>query len=637
MPSLPLPNSKVQIIKDIKFNNSYNDVRLFTSKTDRDTYFTSKVVKTFSDFQYVRQYEGAVNSPYTRAECIKVPVDADSIIDCTYLRYQNTHFSNRWFYCFIDHINYINENCSEIVYTPDSFQTWFYDCTLHKCMIEREHSNASEEDEHITLESDFKFFTPEEVNPSTYQSQPQLEYKLTVGSNSSYSWLKTKTPKAIVLTTQWDKSEHDYTQAVVDDGGTQVTKDFSAYQVSSPYSCFLYFGSSFSGWLWEFPVTQNGLKDMFLFFQWMNGQPTTYVDLTSVNTRSLGVSLLSSAVIDSYFAPLGYSDSILLNSLIRTGQNNIVIDTIEEKPTSYWLTGHEIRNNKLYFYPYRKIKATSLSGGDYDFTYEQISHDAVGYMLFRVLSNPLPMPRLTLSPAEYKYVNNDITYLDYVSNNPINYSHNNQRAVLSNASNVDALMTGFSLFQFGANSFSYDRASSNAYGEGMSYSDTISGDKYGSSMNNGYNTSSTNQVSSRGGLHNVGNLITGVKNGYSSIKNSGAMPYSIMGRIASSDNSWLFDVIGFSIYPLFAPDKELEMFDNYFDYYGYNASGKFDYPRLEGRQYWNYCQTQNCNISGNVPEIDLQNIRRIFNKGARFWHTEIDKNRVVNPVVPEEE
>ena len=43
-------------------------------------------------------------------------------------------------------------------------------------------------------------------------------------------------------------------------------------------------------------------------------------------------------------------------------------------------------------------------------------------------------------------------------------------------------------------------------------------------------------------------------------------------------------------------------------------------PNLTGRSNWNYVKTIDCNIIANVPQVDLQEIKSLFDNGITLWH-----------------
>lgn len=59
--------------------------------------------------------------------------------------------------------------------------------------------------------------------------------------------------------------------------------------------------------------------------------------------------------------------------------------------------------------------------------------------------------------------------------------------------------------------------------------------------------------------------------------------------------------------------------DDYFSMYGY-ATNELKTPNLNNRPKWNYVKTAGANILGNIPQEDLDLIKRIFDNGVTLWH-----------------
>lgn len=76
------------------------------------------------------------------ANTVRVEIPVDSLYDCNYMMFQNTSYSDKWFYAFITDVAYINNAVSEITYEIDVMQTWLptRDYDLGNWFIVREHS-----------------------------------------------------------------------------------------------------------------------------------------------------------------------------------------------------------------------------------------------------------------------------------------------------------------------------------------------------------------------------------------------------------------------------------------------------------------------------------------------------------------
>ena len=126
------PNGQIRLLSGVPLDNSYENTLYFDSKEAQATYFLS-----------LTPVHTMVNCSRVRDGVIAVNKLADDILHCNYLMFQNQSFSNKWFYAFIEDVEYINNETTYIYYTIDEIQTWLYDgVTLTECLIERQHSTT---------------------------------------------------------------------------------------------------------------------------------------------------------------------------------------------------------------------------------------------------------------------------------------------------------------------------------------------------------------------------------------------------------------------------------------------------------------------------------------------------------------
>lgn len=127
------PNSYIRLMKNIPLDNTYTDTLFFTSRANQLNYFRNNTTgMNFTAQSYQRVIRDGLRY-------IRLQVNAENIYDYNYLMFQNTAFGNRWFFAFINNIEYINNNTSEINFELDVMQTWLFDVTLGASYVEREH------------------------------------------------------------------------------------------------------------------------------------------------------------------------------------------------------------------------------------------------------------------------------------------------------------------------------------------------------------------------------------------------------------------------------------------------------------------------------------------------------------------
>jgi hypothetical protein len=68
-------------------------------------------------------------------------------------------------------------------------------------------------------------------------------------------------------------------------------------------------------------------------------------------------------------------------------------------------------------------------------------------------------------------------------------------------------------------------------------------------------------------------------------------------------------------------DEYIKKLEDFFNMFGYKLN-EVKIPNFHTRQNWNYVQTANCNITGNMNNEDLQELKQIFDNGITLWHTD---------------
>ena len=123
------PQGQLYLCKT-KLENDYKNQLTFSSATAQLNYFNSTVQHTFDNYTYIK-----------KDNVVQVGKNIDEIIDCNYLFYKNTGFTNKWYFCFITNMEYVNENCTRITFETDCYQTWLFQIEYKESFIEREHVN----------------------------------------------------------------------------------------------------------------------------------------------------------------------------------------------------------------------------------------------------------------------------------------------------------------------------------------------------------------------------------------------------------------------------------------------------------------------------------------------------------------
>lgn len=121
--------------------NDYSNTLYFANVAAQTAYFTGKTVKVISDFNYIK-----------KDNSIAINEHIDSLYNCNYVMYQNSNFTNKWFYAFIVRMEWLSNNSTRIYLSTDVIQTWFFDITYYQSYIDRCHSDTDAAGDNIVPE-----------------------------------------------------------------------------------------------------------------------------------------------------------------------------------------------------------------------------------------------------------------------------------------------------------------------------------------------------------------------------------------------------------------------------------------------------------------------------------------------------
>lgn len=125
-----MKNSIIMICKGIKLDKNYQNVLTYTEQQMYTLCYQNRVAMD-NKVSFIKGEENAVIVDFTYEDCMK----------CNYMAFQNPRYSNKWFFAFIDTVDYVSDKSSRINFTIDLFATWFDYWTAKDCFVLREHTN----------------------------------------------------------------------------------------------------------------------------------------------------------------------------------------------------------------------------------------------------------------------------------------------------------------------------------------------------------------------------------------------------------------------------------------------------------------------------------------------------------------
>lgn len=121
--------SKVYLL-NTPLEDDMKNTLYFTNETAQKSYMDNNVIRSYTNVSYQRD-----------TSTFRCPTQIDQIRNCNYIMFQNTAYSNKWFYGFIKKMVYINDSFTDVQFEVDPLQTFMFDITVRPSFVEREHTN----------------------------------------------------------------------------------------------------------------------------------------------------------------------------------------------------------------------------------------------------------------------------------------------------------------------------------------------------------------------------------------------------------------------------------------------------------------------------------------------------------------
>lgn len=540
------PNGIIQLFHGISLTTAYEHTLWFDTRKHQDDYFSQIVYKQFATQMYTRVSEGVC----------KVEAVADSIMDCDYMRFQNTRAGvTKWFYAFITKIEYINENVSYIHFEIDEIQTWYFDGWFKPCFIERQH----------------------DPNDSTgYNTQPEPldanEHVVVSSFNGVYS---TSIGYIVVLGT--------ITLPSVDPNNNIFsTCKFSGYASTLK---FIYFTSH---------------TTMLTF---LNGCQFIDGAITGVFQSEDAWSIVAMYAVPSDLFSYDPNKTITINGASGYMLTSLPLDievTDVTRPSSNTPVGFDPinagtyvpKNNKLKTYPYTYLEIeTPISSQIYK--YESFGNN----LKFNVYGCCNPEPSIVIVPQSYNHDENNYRYALTVEGFPQLPVY--ESGMFEGAGRV--LANGFktavlALITKGVSEVGFAQIGSGLSGGAKTF-------KIASAINR-YNEDTKLDLP-RLSTHGEG-AGTGGSTNLAPLMAQKDLP-------AADDRSFTisFNHVGLR--------KDIaEKFDKFLSKYGY-AMNTVAVPNVHARENWTYIKTRDCNFTGYLPAESAAKINAIMNSGITWW------------------
>lgn len=253
--------------------------------------------------------------------------------------------------------------------------------------------------------------------------------------------------------------------------------------------------------------------------------------------------------------------------------------------------GTEVKNKKLYTYPYNFLYVTNLQGTSAEYRYEFFNSENCEFVLTGDVS---VNPSVLLWPTNYKGVQSNLDEKICLSGFPqLAYNTDTFKAwIAQNATSlgVNALSSAIGLGnQYAANQISQQYAK-------------VGGDAARASL--GAAMLPLSAAASAASL-------------VAQVYEHTLVPMQAKGAGGSTTLS-ACELMQFAFMTKHIQPQFASIIDDYFTMYGY-ATHRVKVPNRNVRPYWTYTKTVGCVVHGSVPCDDMSKICKIFDNGITFW------------------
>lgn len=557
------PNSTIQFFKGINLDNRYMHTIYFASTSAQNSWFTGKVSRTIAGHSYQR---------YTVNQ-LKVKGDATEFLEYTYMRFMNDRAVDMWFYAFITGIDYINENTVLITYEIDVMQTWFIQKgSVRPCMVLREH--VSDDTFGHNLEA-------EPIGSDVYDAD-EITYnggRIFGDAFSNYS--------VIAQTTGTSGTDEHMKQ------GLFTGCNYEAYDAD----------------------TQGDGNNI-------------YSDLQS-KLGSWNLQEQQEVVVDMYTVPSFCADA---NVGHKSSGSEIVI------PNKY--DNYTPKNKKLFMYPFSYLMLTTHAGDTAVYRWEYFDGTTGSPCQFEMDGTMIGGGEIRCYPRAYNGQEHNVDsgiVLNNFPKNCANYDAYQAWIAGGGSTRLDNDRMVYSFKGVGGIMPSLGGLVRSLFGGTTSTGKSVETtyQPSGTSVNGNPTMTPTNMVETQRTTTNppnfgasmgfVGSIVSGIgsmieaKNNLQYTFNDATyQPNTVVGKptsclpVAQRD----LDIYFFHVH---IRDDEVKRLDDFLSCYGYQVN-KVKAPALHNRQYWNFVQTKDCVIAGDMPASSKEAIARIFDSGITFWH-----------------
>lgn len=643
---MPTPDTVVKILKGIELDRDLENTYRFASLSAQQNFFSARAKhilgnEPMTGLRYIR----------TGEDSIKVELKTAALYDCNYLMFQNTGYKDksgrsRWFYAFIDRVDYVNEETSEIFYTIDPMQTWLFDFKFADCMVEREHVRDDRIGKNVISEPVECGEYMQEVSANIV---PPTSFKYKGGIITTKPINMGALPSDTIVI-QITSSASISFKRPIPYAGVDVGERSIASGTVGQYPTDL-------SWYADFSLVKNEEATGKYHCDNAVSAPDAF-DIKYYSLQNL-ISWIASAEIDGMDAKDIYAVFIYPDYFSSEGDGGVFDEYgagSKEKTMTFDMsatagfkktdgTFFTPRNNKLYTFPYTRLTVSSHYGNVAHYKFELFDNEFKPK--FKLLSILTATPQAALIPVGYRAKIDsidDMVTLPYAIEIPVK-GDAFKTYIAENKGNIIASLANTVLSAAIPAMTTSSTVAMSSGGE-VTQARTIRSlsPKTGRLRNSLQDTTRTVTAPSRQETESStvsyggGAKYSGFLSMVGDLVDKAHLPNPVYGNMATTDILATAKRNTISLYREGISGDIAKTIDDFFTMFGY-AVKEVKQPGMYNRHYWQYIKTCGCvlhnsdgysdyvnvnvNYSTGMNAADMDTLEKIFNRGITFWNQDV--------------
>lgn len=586
MATVPLSGTNVRVLSGVPFSNDYKHTMWFDTQAQQLAYFNGRTrvaEELESNFQRI---EGK--------NYLAIEKSVDQLWGANYVMFQNKAYSNKWFFGFITKLEYNRHELTRVYFEIDVFQTWKFEMDFKPSFVVREHQRLFAGGQPIinTLDEGLNYGT-EYDTVSVERLQPSYGFK----------WL-------VIVSKEMFHNDSEEDESLSGSSGIiGVPQPLSYYIV--PFK------------------NNNNTADMTVgSFENTLINPSTPTDiLNEIRKNTKAVNNIVSMYVTDYTG-LGFTyypngrlgrvrpefnihresmdiiggvnvgEAKLLH-IKQSGSFNPLVFTVGDKYDGFYQSSE----SKLMMYPYCLTILDDFKGNRIEIKNEHIISDDLVIYVKGSLGHS---NKTSYGVKDYNYVAATLEM-----------EMSNEFALINSQPNDVPILNEMLAAFIQGNRNTYKNQLDSAVFNGVtgaigSAIGTIAGAASGSKAGTASGLTSMVQ-----GAGNSVLSIQGLEAKVDDIKNVPPSLSKLGGNaIYESGNGYE----GLYIIKKQLKSEYRTKLEDFFNMFGYK-SNRNKIPNFHTRRYWNYVQTESCNIIASINNEDLVELKKVFDNGITLWHT----------------